>query len=138
CNGAASCACTGGTKTCPCTSWSQRVALFGASPSGEIIAGGSDPSSAFYLWLFENYPTAMTPPNCNYVQGPPTNGHRWNILQSQGSVGVGMTGNAVGDFGGGGAAYRVPSGSHYPQQAASVEAWANWADTAAPKQALVD
>jgi hypothetical protein len=27
---------------------------------------------------------------------------------------------------------KIPSGSHYPQQAASVDAWVNWHDSAAP------
>ncbi len=139
CDGAASCACQGGVQQCMgmCTSFSARVSLFGVSASGEIIAGAPDPDQAFYQWLFE--PFAGTA--CGYVQGPPTtNGHRWNILESTGGVGVGMTGSAVGDFsfGGGAVPAQIPSGAHYPRQAASVDVWANWYDTAGPKSALVD
>lgn len=139
CDGSATCACNGGTQTCPCTSWSSRIQLFGASPSGEIIAGGSDPNSAFYLWLFENFPTQLSGASCAYVQGPPTNGHRWNILKSNGSVGVGVSTNAVGDFSGAsGSTSKIASGSHYPRQGASVDVWASWHDSAAPKAASVN
>src|SRR5437868_6641044 len=79
CNGAASCACVGGTKACSppsCTTWSSRIALFGSNAAAENIAASSDPNSAFYSWLYENYPTSQTPPNCHYDTGPPaTNGH---------------------------------------------------------------
>jgi len=144
CNGAASCACQGGTKTCGtngCTSWSARVQLFGAQPTGEIIAGSTDPNGAFYQWLFESFPTALSGGSCAYVPGPPTNGHRWNILKSQGAVGVGVAlggGNAVGDFTGRGAAAKIQSGSHYPRSGASVEVWVNFADSAPPQRALVN
>lgn len=143
CDGAATCACVGGTKACggACTSWSARVQLFGTSPSGEIIAGGNDPDMAFYEWLFESYPNALTGSSCHYDQGPPTNGHRWNILKSTGTVGVGVgatAGDSVGDFGGGGAAAKIQSGSHYPRSGASVDVWVNFTDSAAPKQAVVN
>jgi uncharacterized protein YkwD len=132
CNGSASCACVGGTKTCSptCTSFSSRVQLFGANPSGEIIASPTDPNTAFYLWLFE--PAGTT---CSFSQ---QNGHRWLILKGGNSVGVGVSGPAVGDFGSGSAATKIPSGSHYPQQAATVNAWANWYDTAAPQSAMIN
>ena len=143
CDGSASCACVGGMKACSgaCTSWSSRVQLFGTSTSGEIIASGSDPDGAFYQWLFESYPTTQSGSTCHYDQGPPTNGHRWNILKSMGTVGVGVSltnGSAVGDFGGGGGASKIQSGSHYPRAGASVDVWVNFSDTAAPKQALVN
>ena len=136
CNGAAACACVGGAVGCSptCTGWSQRVGLFGASAAGEIISSYADPSSAFYQWLFESY----TKSTCAYDQGPPTNGHRWNILKAGPAVGVGVRDESVGDFGGSATAYAIPSASHYPRQAASVEAWANWYDAAAPSKALVD
>jgi uncharacterized protein YkwD len=137
CTGAASCACVGGTKACSgtCTTWNGRIALFGASASGEIIASGSDPNGAFYQWLFESYPGT----GCAYDQGPPTNGHRWNILMSGPSVGYGHgAGASVGDFGNGGTLGKIASGSHYPRQAATVDAWANWNDTAGPSVALID
>ncbi|MBK7581615.1 MAG: hypothetical protein IPI67_15575 [Myxococcales bacterium] len=133
CNGAASCACVGGTKACSptCTAWSARVKLFGPSASGEIIASSTDPNSAFYQWLYEN--SAATA--CQYSS---SNGHRWLILKSTGSVGTGSAGRSVGDFSGGGTAYKIPSGSHYPRQAASIDVWANWYDTAAPSAARVN
>ena len=138
CNGAAACACQGGVKQCmgACTSWSARVGLFGVSAAGEIIASPADPNQAFYLWLFESYNKST----CAFDFGPPTNGHRWNILKSGPHVGVGVTtADAVGDFGGsGGAIPQIPSGSHYPRQAASVDAWANWYDAAGPQSALVN
>ena len=68
-----------------------------------------------------------------------SNGHRWNILMSGPAVGYGAgSGASVGDFGGTGTATKIVSGSHYPRQAASVEAWANWYDTQGPHQALVN
>jgi hypothetical protein len=130
CSGAAACACTAGTAT----TWSQRVGLFGTSTSGEIIASPSDPRQAFYLWLHEPSSTAM----CGYNS---QNGHRYNILMAGPSVGVGVTnaGASVGDFGGAaGGSYKIPSGSHYPQGGASIEMWANWKDSAAPSQAIVN
>ena len=127
-NGTASCSPT-------CTSWSSRVGLFGTSPSGEIIASGSDPNGAFYQWLFESF----SPTTCAYVQGPPTNGHRWNILMAGPAVGYGAgSGASVGDFGGSAAAAKIVSGSHYPRSGATVDAWANWHDTAGPNQALIN
>lgn len=137
CTGAASCACVGGTKTCSstCTTWSARVGLFGGSAHGEIIASGSDPNGAFYQWLFESYPSSA----CGYNQGPPTNGHRYNILMSGPAVGYGAgTGASVGDFGSSGTLGKIASGAHYPRSGATVEAWANWYDTAGPMQAMIN
>jgi len=65
------------------------------------------------------------------------NGHRYLILTANGSVGLGVSGYSVGDFGSGDPPYKIPSGSHYPRQAASVELWANWYDAKAPKSASV-
>ncbi|HUS66789.1 MAG TPA: CAP domain-containing protein [Kofleriaceae bacterium] len=134
CDGAASCACMGGTKSCagPCTDFGTRVSLFGVSASAEIIAGAADPEQAFYQWLHESYPLAQ----CGYNPG---NGHRYSILASTGGVGVGVTGSPVGDFsfGAGAIPARAPSGAHYPRQAATVEAWASWYDTVAPESAHV-
>jgi uncharacterized protein YkwD len=131
CDGAASCGCVGGADSCAsggCTPWYGRVGLFGAAPAGEIIAGTSDPDYAFRLWL--NEPSSGT--DCAFT---PQNGHRFLILTSAGAVGVGVTRQVVGDFGGGGTPYKIPSGAHYPQQAAAVDLWANWYDTAAPRSA---
>ena len=137
CTGAASCACVGGTMSCntTCTAWYQRVGLFGAQAAGEIIASGMDPNGAFYQWLFEPYSSTA----CGYNQGPPTNGHRYNILMSGPAVGYGAgSGASVGDFGGGGTAAKLASGSHYPRSGVTVDAWANWYDTAGPKSALIN
>jgi hypothetical protein len=143
CDGAVACACKPNTTTCDssasctsncCTRFDQRVARFGAGASGEIIAGGADPESSFYAWLYENY----TGGQCAYAGGAGTNGHRWNILKSQGSIGYGVDSGAVGDFGFGGAPAKIPSGSHYPRQASAVEVWTNWYDAAGPSLATVD
>ena len=133
CNGSASCACVGGTRACAptCTSFSQRVQLFGGSPSGEIIASPSDPNTAFYLWLYEQGDTAQ----CVFTS---RNGHRWLILQSTGAFGAGVAGYSTGEFGSGSTPATIPSGAHYPQQAAAVEAWANWYAAAGPSLASVN
>ena len=132
CDGSASCGCVGGSAVCAgggCTPWYERVALFGAGASGEIIATTSEPNSAFYLWLNE----ASAASTCAFNL---QNGHRFLILASSGAFGAGLIGNeAVGDFGGGGVTYKIPSAAHYPQQAASVDVWANWYDPAAPRSA---
>ena len=49
-----------------------------------------------------------------------------------------MAGYSTGDFGAGSAPTKIPSGAHYPQQAASVGMWANWYDTAGPSAASVN
>lgn len=133
CQGAASCACQASGSP---TAWNARVGLFGANAAGEIIASGTDPNGAFYQWLYESF----NQPTCAYVQGPPTNGHRWNILMSGPAIGYGAgSGASVGDFGnGGGTATKLVSGSHYPRMGATVNAWASWYDTAGPMQALIN
>lgn len=139
CQGAASCACVGGTATCnpTCTSTSARIALFGTTFSGEIIASGTDPNGAFYQWLFETYNKTT----CAFDLGPPTNGHRWNLLKAGPSYGFGAGANgapSVGDSGGSGTPTKIVSGSHYPKQSASVQAWMNWYDSAGPKSVLIN
>jgi len=124
CDGSASCACAGASPT----PWYARVALFGAAPSGEIIASGGDPNFAFQLWMYE--PSAAA--TCGFTV---QNGHRYLILTSTGSVGAGVTTQSVGDFGDTGTPYKIPSAAHYPQQAAAVDVWANWYDAAAPRSA---
>jgi hypothetical protein len=136
CNGSASCGCVGGSSTCGsagCTPWTSRIMLFGTAPGGEIITSSADPNQAFYLWLYETAANAV----CGYSAA---NGHRYLILQASGSVGLGVDRYSVGDFGVGDPPYRIPSGSHYPRQAPSVELWANWYDSKAPKgaSAVVD
>jgi hypothetical protein len=125
------CACEGGTLT-GTTSPSARVGLFGGGYAGEIIASPEDPDSAFYLWLYESSSATA----CAFSI---PNGHRWLILTSgSGAVGYGVDGNSTGDFGGGGEVHKIASGSHYPRGGASVELWANWYDSAAPRAAMVN
>lgn len=133
CNGTASCACVGGVVACSptCTDPWTRIGLFGGSGSGEIIASPTDPNTSFYLWMFEPYSSST----CQFTA---QNGHRWLIFKSSGAAGPGVSGPAVTDFGVGAAPTKIPSGSHYPQQAVSVTAWANWYDTAAPSSALIN
>jgi MYXO-CTERM domain-containing protein len=136
CNGAAACACVGGQKACnpTCTNWSGRIGLFGGHAAGEIIASPSDPEGAFYLWLWEPYAGGQ----CAFNQ---QNGHRYLILKGGPLVGTGVApgGDSVGDFGsGGGSIPKIPSGAHYPRQAATVDLWANWYDAEGPTQALVN
>src|SRR5436190_267719 len=85
-DGCPNCACVGGTATCGaggCTSWSSRISMFGAGPSGENAAyGTSDPQDVFYLWLYES----DADPTCGWR---PSNGHRANILGDSSGIGVG-------------------------------------------------
>lgn len=133
CNGSASCACVGGMQTCSttCTDTFARIALFGTSGSGEIIASSTDPDFAFYQWLRE----VSSDTTCAFSI---PNGHRWLILKSTGAVGYGVSGPSVGNFGSGPAPAKIPSGSHYPRQSSSVQIWTTWFDTAAPSEARVN
>lgn len=139
CDGSAACSCSGAGSTSP----GARIGLFGGSYSGEIIAAGQPtPVNAFYAWLHEPV-TTSAPCAFNYYGPSNTNGHRWLILKSNGSMGAGFaSGGPWGmyystDFGGGGALSPIPSGTHYPRQAATIEFWANWYDDAAPTSARV-
>jgi hypothetical protein len=127
CNGAASCACVGGTKQCntQCTTTGQRIALFGGNFTCENIASPTDPDRAFYLWLYEPYDKTT----CAFDLGPPTNGHRWNLLKNGPGFGGGISGPAVVDLGSAPSpGTKVPSGAHDPRQAASVDVWVHWYD----------
>ena len=128
CDGSASCACTASS---PITTWAARIGLFGGSAGGEIIATPSDPNSAFYLWLFENYSSSA----CSFSL---SNGHRYNILTAGPALGYGVDGYSSGDFGGGGDVGKIPSGAHYPRSGPNVDLWANWFDAAGPKLAQVN
>ncbi|MEO8875892.1 MAG: hypothetical protein ABI461_09915 [Polyangiaceae bacterium] len=153
CTGLASCACTGGADTCasgtcPCTTGtapSARVGMFGTSMMFEGISSYDDPNSAFYQWLNEPYSGS----SCEYDQGSgpgSTNGHRFQLVkgeyggQNATAAGFGVVAGSVAvvDEGVESTVKKIPSGSHYPRQAASVDAWANWADAAGPQSALVN
>ena len=142
CGGSASCACVGGMSMCnpTCTPWSSRIGLFGAGAAGEIIAAGySDANSAFYGWLWE--PSSST--SCSFGSA---NGHRWLILKENSAVGAGYQSGSgpyvryyTGDFADSNSPIpKIPSGTHYPQQASSIDFWANWYDSAPPQSAAVN
>ena len=137
CNGSAACACNGGAPGCPCTAWFNRISLFGSfTVEGEIISTSSDPQTAIQQWLYEPYNKT----SCGADQGPPTNIHRWNLLKDTGAVGFGVDGASpfTGDFAANAPApTKLVSGAHYPQQASSIDFWANWYDTAGPMSATV-
>jgi len=134
CDGSASCACGVGAPT----AWTTRVSYFGATGSGELVSSYPvlDPNAAFYAWLFE----MATSSACGFHLDV---GHRYLILTSTGSMGAGVTTASPGgpretiEFGPVGTPTRIASGAHFPRQAANVEAWANWYDTAAPLAAWV-
>lgn len=124
CNGAPSCACTGGSATCGSmgTSFGARIGLFGVSARAENIATGSDPVTTFYRWLHERDDSSA----CGWRIA---NGHRANILGDARSLGVGKTlaGNVwTQDFGSSGTPDGIVSGVHYPATGASVALRANW------------
>jgi hypothetical protein len=148
CDGSASCACVGGGPPCgcdapnPCTSTWARIGMFGASGSGENVAGGGlgNPTGRFYAWLHENYDH---PDNCAFDYGPPTNGHRWNILTNNGpALGTGCAGSyCTQDFGGPAApSSKLYVGVHHPQTGVVFDFRAHWYDPTggAPQQAMVN
>ena len=143
CSGAASCSCTQGALTTDSSTWTDpfsRMQLFGASVNGagEIIAAGyGGPDATFYAWMYEPAGSSA----CGFTE---QNGHRF-LLLSDGygpAAGSGYTSTqnyAVMDFAGTASDnYKIPSGSHYPQQAATVDAWANWYDSAGPSSAKIN
>ena len=151
CDGSASCACTGGAdncSACPCTADTPaptRVGYFGTAMMFEGISSYDDPDSAFYQWLDESY----TGTSCEYDQGnmtTGTNGHRFQLIkgeyggQNATAAGFGVVSGSVSvvDEGIESTVKKLPSGSHYPRQSGSVDMWANWADSAGPKSALVN
>lgn len=144
CDGSASCSCVGGTLT-GSTDPFTRMSYFGASGNGEIIAAGySGPDATFYAWEYEQASSST----CGFGS---TNGHRYLILtngygQLAGGGYMPNTGQAgmyssyaTMDFGGTATTNpKIPSGSHYPQQASSVDIWVNWYDAAGPITHLVN
>jgi hypothetical protein len=141
CDGDKACACQGGSCTCQgaCTDTWARIGMFGGSGNGECVAGGGpgDPLGEYYMWICESFNQDI----CDYVQGPPTNGHRWNILMGTGpAVGAGCAGSfCTLDFGGPAApANKIVVGVHYPESG-TVAYRAHWYDPAgAPQMALVN
>jgi hypothetical protein len=146
CDGAAACACapasecgTSGCGTDPFT----RMSYFGVNQMtfrAEIIDFESPTltaKDAFEIWMYENYTGGLC--TDDFISFTNQNGHRMTIMTFDGAVGVGENSNyATGDFVSG---FPVPtklaSGSHYPQQASSIDFWANWYDTAGPMSATV-
>jgi hypothetical protein len=138
CNGAAACSCVGGAITTDSAAWTHpfvRISMFGSNASGEIIVQDSSGiNNEFYDWLYEATSSSV-------CQGDNANGHRWLILTTAAGVGIGLgtSGSySTGDFGGGSTNALMPSGSHYPQQAASVAAWTNWSSSAGPSVAKIN
>ncbi len=137
CDGSAECSCTGGQASCnpTCNTAQSRVGLFGSNYFGEIIAGGSSPNQAFYLWLYES---AGGNDACMFTQD---NGHRWLLLTAGSGVGFGAQDYFVGDFGGADPDEKgkIASGAHWPRGGNNVEAWANWYDQGGgPTKALIN
>lgn len=145
CNGAASCECAASGSTDPFTRMGYFGVSIGSGASEIIAAGYSGPDASFYAWLYELSSSTTCADNG-------TNGHRYIILTNGfGQLGGGgympNTGQAgiyssyaTMDFAGNAPAPapKIASASHYPQQAASVDAWANWYDTAAPSVKKID
>jgi hypothetical protein len=146
CDGTASCACVGGARnagfgngTDPFT----RMGFFGTGggAAGEIIAAGyQGPDAAFYGWLYEQADSST----CVFDEA---NGHRYLILTDGNGQNAGagyVPGGDYGtyatmDFAGNASAQpKIPSGAHYPEQAASVDVWANWYDSAGPSVHQID
>jgi len=134
CDGAPSCACSGGSANCGSTgtTWSTRIGYFGTGANAENIArGGGNPLSTFYMWLYES----DSNPACGWRMA---NGHRANILGGARSMGVGRDGSTyTQDFGGGTVPTGVIAGVHYPQTGADIEFHANWFDAQGPLTARV-
>lgn len=141
CDGGVSCACESGTENCSGggTSVWGRISLFDTTGHGEnILSTAQDLNSAFYLMLFQS----TSDPTCG-PHGSSDNIYRHNILngpyQSTDSLGCGIANDFITcDFGPGPDTGRIPSGSHYPHQASSVEFWTNWYDVVGPSAASVN
>jgi len=136
CDGSASCACQGGIAGCSsgCTAFSDRPALFGfeGAVAAETLAASADPDTAFSLWMHQSHPSST----CDFVVGQ--NSERYvilKILSGGGAVGAGLESGGSYDaleFGTGSGTPKIPSAAHYPRQAPSVDAWANWFAAAGP------
>lgn len=93
CDGAAACACQGGTFTCTsssspcagCTGTFARIGLFAPGGSGENIAFGyPTPRGVHYAWFHE----PDTDSTCGFRTA---NGHRANMMSDHKSLGVGRS-----------------------------------------------
>jgi len=145
CNGNSLCASSGAGTTLA----ADRVALFGATLSGESISyGGTTPGDVFYTWLLENGQGA----DCTSTVH---NGDRYMILKGGPAVGAGISGPDDSQFSG----YstldfgptselmpKIPSGAHWASASSGssgqrygspVEFWANWFDSDSPSKAVV-
>lgn len=138
CDGTKSCACTGGVRNLGSgngTDPKGRMSLFGGDTSswGEIIAeNGGGPDATFYAWLYEPTTSSL----CSFHTNG-DNGHRFLILTSEfapAAAGPGVSGDiSTVDFDNeAGTGAKIPSGTHYPEQAATVDAWVNWNASAGP------
>lgn len=138
CDGSASCSCSGGTITSDSSFWTNafnRMTLFGATGDGETNAPGlTDPNDTFYAMLYNPGGTASCP----------SFSYRSIMLNSDSNAGAGfvdagLDSHVVMDFGYGGPGIpKIPSAAHYPRQAATIDAWANWYDSAGPSVAKLD
>ncbi len=144
CAGAASCSCTQGALTANDLEWTNfftRAALFGGNADGEVLASGfADPDAAFYGMLYE----ASASSACGFSD---TDALRYEILTDNSdplagagfATGQASDSRAVMDFGyGTPGTSKIPSGAHFPRQAASVDAWTNWYDSAGPSVHKID
>ncbi len=102
--------------------FNRRIGLFGSSASGSLLASAAGPEQAFYLMLFA--PSASS--TCSFSV---ENSSRFQLLTSSGGIGFGAEG---------GDEYEIASGSQWPRQAESLEAWANFSDVAAPNTSLIN
>jgi hypothetical protein len=136
CDASAACACVGGVSQCMpgCDTVQERVPMWGAEFSEELLAASDDPEATYSAWLFED---AGGIADCDLH---PENTNRFTLLNSTGAVGFGLaSGHAVGDFGSPGVEHKLVSGTHWPREGPAVEVWASWSHfVGGPKQARVN
>lgn len=142
CNGEASCACEGGTLGCAgqCPRFDARLRLFGAFAAAENVHSTGNPQSAIFGFTHEPYDVSTCGYGYDSMNRP--NGHRFNVINSGGSVGIGIGENGrilTMDFGGPGEPpSKLVSGVHTPKEGPQLEFHANWYDDAGPTTALVN
>lgn len=133
CAGVPSCACVGGTASCApqCTTWPQRVQLFGITGSHEVLGSGTSPVAAFDAWMAEPWVSGCSS----------TPEARGTLLSTTGAIGFGVSGDAVvADLSENvpSLAYPIVAGSHFPRQGTNLTFHAVWHDGWAAKTAAVD